>query len=479
MNSIEIKELLNNLSSDFNSEIKNTAIILAAGHGKRIKSNTSKMLHKILEIPTVNRVVNACENAIEQINTVVVVGIKADSVSQSVGKKSNRIFAFQEEQKGTGHAVQVAINSMKTENYDGNIFILPGDMGLFDVETMRMMKDEFENSDADMIVLTGLFEGNPTENSYGRIVRVPEFDVFGEKSQDFGKVFCILENKDIHSITDENYFEFDFNGKKYRYSKQELINNNEFNSGAFVFNYQKLVNQLFTIDTNNAQGEVYLTDLIELFNKQNWNVRAVSPKNQYVVMGFNTKSVLSEMNAIAYDLVYQKIKDLVEIEDPKDFFISENIVKQILDYDKQGILIDLRIGKGSIIKGNVKLNKNLFIERNVTIAGNVSFGENVLVKANSIIGAEGNKKIIIGNNVNICGDVVIKGDVEISDNVNIRKYIFVKGLKNPSKIGKNVEIKGFTTIEDSIIGENVQLENCFLRNQEVESGRNICCEKLL
>jgi len=56
---------------------------------------------------------------------------------------------------------------------------------------------------------------------------------------------------------------------------------------------------------------------------------------------------------------------------------------------------------------------------------------------------------------------------------------FIKGLKNPAIIGNNVEIKGFTTIEDSIIGENVQIENCFLRNQEVESGRNICCEKLL
>ncbi len=82
----EIYSKVKELSTEFNN-FNEAAIILAAGHGKRIKSQKSKMLHKIWEIPTVERVYNACKIGIENINTVIVVGIKASDVMDVIGKR--------------------------------------------------------------------------------------------------------------------------------------------------------------------------------------------------------------------------------------------------------------------------------------------------------------------------------------------------------------------------------------------------------
>ena len=108
----EIYSKAKQFSAKFNS-LNEVAIVLAAGHGKRIKSQTSKMLHKIWEIPTVERVYNACRLGIENINSVIVVGIKALDVMDVIGTRESNKFAFQEVQNGTGHAVQVALKEIE------------------------------------------------------------------------------------------------------------------------------------------------------------------------------------------------------------------------------------------------------------------------------------------------------------------------------------------------------------------------------
>ena len=139
----EINELVDKLSSGFSSDVKEAAIILAAGHGKRIKSQTSKMLHKIWEVPTVERVYNACRNGISNINVIVVVGIKAKDVMNVIGKRDATKFAYQETQNGTGHAVQVALDRIDEKLFDGIVYVLPGDMGLIDSSTMIRFRSEF------------------------------------------------------------------------------------------------------------------------------------------------------------------------------------------------------------------------------------------------------------------------------------------------------------------------------------------------
>ena len=153
-----------------------------------------------------------------------------------------------------------------------------------------------------------------------------------------------------------------------------MIENNEFNSGVYAFKYKKLIELVNQLSSNNAQNEIYITDLISLFNKKNYSVMAVSPHEQYVVMGFNNKSVLKEMEAVARKKVYEKLKDIIEIDDPDDFFIHEKVVGQIIEMDKQNIPLDIIIGKGAYIGKDVKLNYNLELKKNVYVNGNVHFG---------------------------------------------------------------------------------------------------------
>ena len=205
-----------------------------------------------------------------------------------------------------------------------------------------------------------------TENNYGRILRVKTKDSKGKRS---GKVIEIIENKDILALPDKKPYVTNYKGKKYSFTKKELIENSEYNSGVFAFRYSKLKELIGQLKSNNVQKEIYLTDLISSFNEKNYSVAAVSPEKSYVVMGFNNKSVLKEMEAIARKNVYEKLKDIIEIEDPDDFFIHEKVVEDILKADKKYSALDVVIGKGVHIGKDVNLNFNLQLGKNVFVDG--------------------------------------------------------------------------------------------------------------
>ncbi len=465
----EVYSKVEELSSDFDYNNKETAIILAAGHGKRIKSQTSKMLHKIWEMATVERVYDACKLGIENLNTIVVVGIKAIDVMEVVGKKENSLFAYQEVQNGTGHAVQVALEKVH-KDYDGIIYVLPGDMGLINKETMKMFRNEFIQSKSDMMVLTGIYEGDPLLNSYGRIVRVKEMDSQGNPSgDDFGKVIEIIEYKDILKLEIDKPYILNFNGREYSFTRQELIENNEFNSGVYAFDYKKLITLVDKLSSNNAQKEIYITDLISLFNQHGYTVKAVSPKEQYVLMGFNNKSVLLEMESIARSKVYDKLKDIVEIVDPDDFFIHDSVVEEILRMDNEGIPLDIKIGKGVYIGAGVKLNYNITFRKNARIESNIHFGKNVTVGENVLISCWKEQNLYIGENVEILFNAVIKGNVKIGDNTTIESNVKITGSDEfPTEIGKNVLVKGTTYIYGTKISDDILIEHSVLIKKKVE-----------
>ena len=94
-NNDQIIKIVDEISSGTNKITNELAIILAAGHGKRLKSEKSKMLHAILGVPTVERVYNACKKGVEEINSVIVIGIKADDVMKYLGKRERTTYAYQ------------------------------------------------------------------------------------------------------------------------------------------------------------------------------------------------------------------------------------------------------------------------------------------------------------------------------------------------------------------------------------------------
>lgn len=468
-NKNKVYELLNNQKHEFDYSINETAIILAAGHGKRIKSQTSKMLHKIWEKPTVERVADACKKGLEKVNSIIVVGIKADAVIESISDNPNTIFAYQEEQNGTGHAVQVAVEKIE-KDYSGTVYILPGDMGLIDSETISEFKKSFVESSADMMVLTGLFEGESQNNSYGRIVRVKKTDVNGNSSgEDVGKVIEIIEHKDILNLIDDENYIATFHNKEYSFTKKELIENDEFNSGVYAVDYKHLNKMLNNIDSNNAQGEIYITDLISIFNNNGLTVRAVHPHEQHVLMGFNNKSVLLEMENIARKQTYELIKDIIEIEDPDDFFIHEDVVADILDLDKKGQPLDVKIGKGVYLGKGVKIQYNLSLMKNVYVKGNITFGKNVSIWQNVHLSTFKNQTMTIGDNSEILWNDIIKGNIKIGNNSRIESSVNMTGSDEfPLIIGNNVEIKGTSYLFGSIIDDDLFIEHSVLIKKNVD-----------
>jgi bifunctional UDP-N-acetylglucosamine pyrophosphorylase/glucosamine-1-phosphate N-acetyltransferase len=464
-----VYELINNQKYEFDYSIKETAVILAAGHGKRIKSQTSKMLHKIWEKPTVERVADACRKGLENSNSIIVVGIKATDVIKAIGNNPNTTFAYQEEQNGTGHAVQVAIKNIE-KDYDGTVYILPGDMGLIDSETISDFRNSFSESNADMMVLTGLYEGDPDNNAYGRIVRVKESDVNGTPSNDDnGKVIEIIEYKDILSLGDDEPYATSFHGKDYSFTKRELIENNEFNSGVYAVDYKHLKNMLDKINSDNAQGEIYITDLISIFNNNGLTVRAVNPHEQHVLMGFNNKSVLLEMDHIARKQTYELIKDIIEIEDPDDFFIHEDVVNDILELDNKGNPLDIKIGKGVYLGKGAKINYNLTLKKNVYIMGNVLFGKNVSVWQSVHLSTFENQKMTIGENSEILWGDIIKGNIKIGNNTQIESSVNMTGSDEyPVVIGDNVTIKGTSYLFGSRVDNDLFIEHSILIKKNVD-----------
>lgn len=456
-------------TSELNYDLKEVAVILAAGHGKRIKSNRSKMLHTIWGIPTVQRVYNACNSKNFEMNTVIVVGIKALDVIEVFGKRDKVAFAYQENQLGTGHAVQVGLEKINKEKFDGIIYVFPGDMGLIDSKTVNLFRESFKSSGSDMMVLTGQYEGDVSKNSYGRIVRVKDKDVKGvDSGEDFNKVIEIIEHKDILAIEPNTPYLTEYNEKKYSFSKKELIENREYNSGVYAFDSKKLYELVFSISSENAQKELYITDLIGIFNKAGYSVDAVSPEEEYVVMGFNDKTVLKEMEKLHQKIVYDKLKNIIEIEDPSDFFIDEEIVDEILELDALGIPLDIYIGKGTRIGRGVKINYGLNIRRGGNIYGNIIFGKNVKVSDRVWLSTFTHQTFKIGDDVQISWGDIIKGNITIGNGTKIESSVNMTGSDDfPLIIGSNVLIKGTSYLFGSVIEDDIQIEHSVIIKKTV------------
>ena len=467
----ETLSLLEELSSPLDLSGGTVGIILAAGHGKRIKSEKSKMLHEIWGIPTVLRVRSALEDGLGNSTQLVVVGIKANEVARSVGKKETLKFVFQDKQNGTGDAVRIAMNNLELSGFDGEIYVVPGDMGLIDGDTISEFKKSFQNSNADMTVLTGQYAGKPENNLYGRIIRVPESLSDGSSTGSLeGEVVEIIEHKDILAISSNEPFELNHKGKKFQLTKDELINISEFNTGVYGFRATALNNHLGTITTDNVQGELYVTDLIKIFNENEMIVRAVKATDSRLVEGFNVKSTLREMEAIARERVYEKLKDVVTIEDQYDFFIADEVVKRILDLDSSENSGDMHIHKGVYLGAGVHLSAGVEICDNCHLTGEVYLGTNVKISERVVMSSYSGQAIKIGEGTTVLNGNELKGRISIGTGCLIESRVSITGSDEyPVNIGKDVHLRGVTYIFGSVIEDGVKITHSVLKRKHVKN----------
>ncbi|NIQ10410.1 MAG: NTP transferase domain-containing protein, partial [Gammaproteobacteria bacterium] len=221
------------------------AVILAAGQGTRMKSELPKVLHRLSGEPLLGHVVTLAK-ALQANPVVPVIGHGAEEVRKALADQE-LIFALQEEQLGTGHALQCAVGAL--QDFEGDLLLLCGDVPLLRLSTLEKLVAHHRNTAAAISILTAEME-NPT--GYGRIIRGPD------------GVERIVEEKDA---SDE----------------ERLVR--EINTGIYLFQAPQVFDLLKKIDNCNAQGEYYLTDVISTARQLDERVEAVVAECAEETMG--------------------------------------------------------------------------------------------------------------------------------------------------------------------------------------------------
>lgn len=256
------------------------AIVMAGGKGTRMKSETPKVLHKILNEPMAGLVVNSLKKAgCERI--VMVTGYQHETVEKALEGQCE--FALQEPQLGTGHAVMQA---KQLEHETGLTLVASGDCPCVRSKTYAKLYEEI--GDADMAVLTAVPDDN---GAYGRVIR-----------RDDNTVEKIVEFKDA---SEEE--------KKVR----------EINTGIYVFRNESLFAGLKLLKNDNAQHEYYLTDLVEILQEMGKKVVAVKCDDWREVEGVNDNRALAEAEAYLKERInLHWMQEGVTIYDPGNTYIG-------------------------------------------------------------------------------------------------------------------------------------------------------------
>lgn len=459
MHHTEIGRELKNLSSPLGLSGSPLSIVLAAGHGKRIKSEKSKMLHEIWGRPSVWRVCEVARRGLESDNQIVVVGIKALEVARALGRQEGRVFVYQHEQRGTGHAVQTALEQEGLERFSGEVYVFPGDMGLITEHTVRSLRDRFRDSGCDMVVLTGHYEGDPDENSYGRILKSRNHD---------GRIIEIKEHRDILAMDPGVPYRVRFQGREESFTRRELLYIREFNVGVYALRINTLRSHLGGIQPDNVQAELYVTDLIKILNDHGLRVCS-SPVRDSSVVSFNVKSTLKKMEASFRNRVYERLKDIVTIDDPEDFFVAEETVQRIEAMDREHDAVEISVGKGASIGPQVEVNRGLAVGRNAVLEGHVRLGTGVSIGESAHLSTFPGQTIEIGDDCAVLRGNVIKGMVRIGRGVRIETGVRITGSsEEPVSVGNGVLIKGTTYLFGSVVEDDVLIEHAILKSCTVE-----------
>ncbi len=400
------------------------SVILAAGKGTRMKSETPKVLHEIFNKTLVGYVIDAVNNTGLADENFVIVGHQAERVEEYIKSNyDNAKTVLQSPQLGTGHAVSMVLPYLN--DFDGEVVILCGDTPLITSETIKEFVEYHREMKSDLTVMTSIFD-NPT--NYGRIVRAEN-----------GSVASIVEEKDATA-------------------EQKAIK--EINAGIYCINWQKVKPAFSELKTNNAQGEYYLTDIIKWGNENNLSVNGYILKDNTEIYGINSKANLAEATKMLNARIVNKhLTNGVTIIDPATTWISPETEIQADTIIYPSCYIE---GK-NIIGKNCKIGPFAHLRGGVTLEDNVKIGNFVEVK-----------KAHIKSHTNACHLTYI-GDAQIGSGVNVGAGTITANynpltkeksktiIKDNVKIGSNSVLVAPVTIEEganigalSVITKNIQ-----------------------
>ncbi len=453
-NKKNILETIKEYSDTLDYNNKKIVIILAGGQGKRIKSSTPKVLHTIWGVPAIFRLINTVCSSLKTTNQIIIVGNQAEKVIHSLGKTKNRIYVYQEKQLGTGHAIQQVVKAID-KNYQGTIFSFPGDLGLLDKKTINDFQKSYYKSNNKMFLLTGNYDGNPWGNFYGRIIRKKQSK----------KILDIVQYKDILNLKKNQFLKI----KGEAFDQEFLINASEFDSGIFAFDFPELAKNIFLLKTNNIQQEYYLTDLVKIYSQKNIPFDSLVVKDMKILTGFNDKSILKEVEKTFQKNYYEKLKNIISIEDEKNFYLSEKTISNLMKKDKQQGPLDINIKSGVYIDENVILHKKINLGKNVRLEGNITIKDGVQIGDNVSITTYPNQKITIASDCVFHGNNVIKGNVKINAGTILHEGVNLTGSnEHPTVLGKKVTIHGSCYLYGCLVESESEIESSILIKQKIK-----------
>ena len=374
-------------------------VILAAGMGKRMQSSQPKVLQTIGGQPMLARVINTARS-LSPDQLIVVVGHGEQMIRQMFEGQTDVHFVSQWPQLGTGHAVTQAIDSLKDGHDNNATMVLYGDVPLVQADTLQALLAASDNS---LALLTEIVD-NPA--GYGRIVRDGQ-----------NRVLNIVEEKDATPT-------------------QRQIR--EVNTGMLIAPTDKLKQWLKQLTNQNAQGEYYLTDIVQMASSAGVEINTVAPKAAFETQGVNSREQQAELERLwQKELARRQLQSGVAIADPNRF-------------DQRGELIcgqDVFIDVGCVFEGMVVLGDGVHIGAHCVLR-DVTVGAGTQILPFSHL-----QQADIGKNAQIGPYARIRPGTRLDDEVHIGNFVEVKNANIQSQSKAN----HLAYIGDADIGARVNI----------------------
>lgn len=380
------------------------AIVLAAGLGKRMKSQRPKVLHEVLGKAIITRVLDALDDAlVEHIHIVLGHGREqVEEYLQANPPRTKYSLHVQEPQLGTGHAVMQVADALN--GFLGTLLVCAGDTPLLSSITLSRLIEEHEGQKASVSLLSTIVDD---PKNYGRIVR-----------DTTGRVTHIVEDKDANE------------------AEKKIP---EVNASIYCFSWPQASEGLSQLKNDNRQKEYYLTDLVGWAVAKKLPVSAVITSDWQEVCGINSRLELAEANELLNKKVLKKLalEDGVTILDPESSWIAPEV--------KVGQ--DTTILPCCFIMGDVTIGANCTIGPNAVIHGPTRIGNDTKVTQSLIVASE------IGSRCQVGPFAHMRDNAEAGDSVRIGNFVEVK----KSVIGNQTNVSHLSYIGDAEIGSGANI----------------------
>jgi bifunctional UDP-N-acetylglucosamine pyrophosphorylase / glucosamine-1-phosphate N-acetyltransferase len=371
-------------------------IVLAAGEGTRMKSATPKVLHRLGGRSLIGHVVVAAR-ALQPEHLLVVVGHSRDQVTEHLaGLDPDAVAVVQEEQRGTGHAVRIALDSRPA--LDGTVVVLPGDAPLQTTETLTRLVNEHDQRGSAATVLSAVV---PDPTGYGRVLRDAA-----------GVVTGIVEHKDATGA-------------------QRTVA--EINSGTYAFDAKLLRDAIGRLTTDNVQGEEYLTDVLGLLSSDGRPVDALAAEDYHETLGCNDRVQLAALARLLRDrIVEQWMRDGVSVLDPATTWID----------------VDVTLEPDAVVHPNTQLHGNTAVGRGAEVGPDCTLYDTVVGPAAHVVRAHC-VNAEIGPEAQVGPYSYLRPGAVLGRGAKVGAFVEVKA----SRIGTGSKVPHLSYVGDATIGE--------------------------